>query len=451
MALCAHLRARHLRAALRRRDQPALHPLHPRRRPHRPGAGSRPRTRPQFAFTWNRVAGYATTVNTDNPTQIAPSLTSDETPLYPFVNTGADRRLRRPLRRRRLQQVHDQQRRVDPRAHLCRRQRSRASPSSTISASPRAATASPTSCRRPNGRPTSSPRCRTPTAGSTFWCTQATANTSRTSCPTTATPRSSGRRTPRPPRPPSRPWPVPAPRRSCSSHYPASGRQIPAGGAAGLAVPHERHRQVRPGRLLPEDHLLRRRLDPQRRARLGRLRPCTRRPARPSTRRSSSMVPQSRRPGDLPLGLVAACPSAGATRSAPTPSPPAAGGCRRAPSTQATWPLCEGQIVAAGDAAVTWASAIRLRDAVPARHQGGARRRLVLLARPGLRHGGRLPDRSKARLHRRAWSAAMNYEGGCNPVNVTYLEGLGLSASRDGQPVCAERPPRAPPSGIPIG
>jgi hypothetical protein len=35
------------------------------------------------------------------------------------------------------------------------------------------------------------------------------------------------------------------------------------------------------------------------------------------------------------------------------------------------------------------------------RHKGRPRRRMVLLARPGLRHGGRLPDQSQARVHRR--------------------------------------------------
>jgi hypothetical protein len=47
-----------------------------------------PDTASQFSFTWNCIKGYATTVNTANPTQAAPFLTSNETSLYPYVNTG---------------------------------------------------------------------------------------------------------------------------------------------------------------------------------------------------------------------------------------------------------------------------------------------------------------------------------------------------------------------------
>jgi hypothetical protein len=47
-----------------------------------------PSTAASFPFTWNCVAGYATTVNTENPTQKAPYLTSPSTSLFPFVNTG---------------------------------------------------------------------------------------------------------------------------------------------------------------------------------------------------------------------------------------------------------------------------------------------------------------------------------------------------------------------------
>jgi len=41
-----------------------------------------------FAFTWNTVASYATQVNSDNPPQIAPLLTNAAAQLYPFVNTA---------------------------------------------------------------------------------------------------------------------------------------------------------------------------------------------------------------------------------------------------------------------------------------------------------------------------------------------------------------------------
>ena len=43
---------------------------------------------PQFSFTWKTVAGYASTLNNNNPVQAAPTLGSEATSLYPFVNTG---------------------------------------------------------------------------------------------------------------------------------------------------------------------------------------------------------------------------------------------------------------------------------------------------------------------------------------------------------------------------
>jgi hypothetical protein len=47
-----------------------------------------PDSLPAYAFTWKCIGGYAATVNTANPPQIAPFLTSNETALYPYVNTG---------------------------------------------------------------------------------------------------------------------------------------------------------------------------------------------------------------------------------------------------------------------------------------------------------------------------------------------------------------------------
>jgi hypothetical protein len=43
---------------------------------------------PQFSFTWATIAGYASTVNSNNPAQRAPLLTSAAQSLYPYVNTG---------------------------------------------------------------------------------------------------------------------------------------------------------------------------------------------------------------------------------------------------------------------------------------------------------------------------------------------------------------------------
>jgi len=44
---------------------------------------------PQFAFTWKTIAGYASTANSNNPAQTAPLLTSEANSLYPFVTTGS--------------------------------------------------------------------------------------------------------------------------------------------------------------------------------------------------------------------------------------------------------------------------------------------------------------------------------------------------------------------------
>ncbi|MGH7996327.1 MAG: glycoside hydrolase family 9 protein [Opitutaceae bacterium] len=43
---------------------------------------------PKFAFTWKTIAGYARTANPDNPPQIAPLLTSERASLFPFVRRG---------------------------------------------------------------------------------------------------------------------------------------------------------------------------------------------------------------------------------------------------------------------------------------------------------------------------------------------------------------------------
>jgi hypothetical protein len=43
---------------------------------------------PQFAFTWSCIGGYASTANSENPAQTAPLLTSEAQSLYPYVNQG---------------------------------------------------------------------------------------------------------------------------------------------------------------------------------------------------------------------------------------------------------------------------------------------------------------------------------------------------------------------------
>jgi hypothetical protein len=42
-----------------------------------------------FAFTWQTVSNYSTQLNSDNPPQTAPILTNHNAQLYPFVNQGA--------------------------------------------------------------------------------------------------------------------------------------------------------------------------------------------------------------------------------------------------------------------------------------------------------------------------------------------------------------------------
>jgi len=43
---------------------------------------------PQFAFTWATIAGYGGAPNPDNPPQVAPALTGEASQLYPFVRHG---------------------------------------------------------------------------------------------------------------------------------------------------------------------------------------------------------------------------------------------------------------------------------------------------------------------------------------------------------------------------
>lgn len=42
----------------------------------------------EFAFTWSKIASYATQLNKDNPPQLAPKLTSEAAQLFPFVRKG---------------------------------------------------------------------------------------------------------------------------------------------------------------------------------------------------------------------------------------------------------------------------------------------------------------------------------------------------------------------------
>ncbi|HLP26854.1 MAG TPA: cellulase N-terminal Ig-like domain-containing protein, partial [Acidobacteriota bacterium] len=51
-------------------------------------AASVPLPASAFAFTWNTIATYANTTNSNNPAQTAPRLTSDSAQLFPFNRTG---------------------------------------------------------------------------------------------------------------------------------------------------------------------------------------------------------------------------------------------------------------------------------------------------------------------------------------------------------------------------
>ena len=47
-----------------------------------------PTTAAEYPFTWTTIAGYANQINSDNPTQIAPALTSPDAQLFPYINQG---------------------------------------------------------------------------------------------------------------------------------------------------------------------------------------------------------------------------------------------------------------------------------------------------------------------------------------------------------------------------
>ena len=52
-------------------------------------AASVPMPQSSFGFTWTTIAMYANVINSDNPAQIAPRLTSPSAQLFPFVRQGA--------------------------------------------------------------------------------------------------------------------------------------------------------------------------------------------------------------------------------------------------------------------------------------------------------------------------------------------------------------------------
>jgi len=113
--------------------------------------------------------------------------------------------------------------------------------------------------------------------------------------------------------------------------------------------------------------------------------------------------------------------------------------------------LCEEQVVAAGDDALGWSAANAYATPFP-------------LATKAVNGAGwyfsvdQASDMAVAFLldpkpaYVDALVGAMNYEGGCNPVNVTYLTGLGTRRQREVVSQYAQNDRRVlPPSGIPIG
>jgi len=113
--------------------------------------------------------------------------------------------------------------------------------------------------------------------------------------------------------------------------------------------------------------------------------------------------------------------------------------------------LCEGQVLAAGDDALSWsgkcAYATPFPPATKAVNGAGWYFSLDQASDMAVAYA---VNPKPAYLD--ALVGAMNFEGGCNPVNVTFLAGLGLRRQREVVDQFAQNDRRAlPPSGIPIG
>ncbi len=113
--------------------------------------------------------------------------------------------------------------------------------------------------------------------------------------------------------------------------------------------------------------------------------------------------------------------------------------------------LCERQVVAAADDALSWseknAYATPFPPATKAVNGAGWYFSLDQASDMAVAYA---IDPKPAYVN--ALVGAMNFEGGCNPVNITYLTGLGLRRQREVVDQYAQNDRRAlPPSGIPIG
>jgi hypothetical protein len=112
---------------------------------------------------------------------------------------------------------------------------------------------------------------------------------------------------------------------------------------------------------------------------------------------------------------------------------------------------CEGQVVAAGDDALDWsvksAYATPFPTATKAVNRAGWYFSVDQACDMAVAYA---IDPKPAYVD--ALVGAMNYEGGCNPVNVTFLAGLGTLRQREIVDQFAQNDRRVlPPSGIPIG
>ncbi len=113
--------------------------------------------------------------------------------------------------------------------------------------------------------------------------------------------------------------------------------------------------------------------------------------------------------------------------------------------------LCEGQVVAAGDDALDWSEKNAYATPFPSATKAvrGAGWYFSLDQASDMAVAYQIEPKA---AYIDALVGAMNYEGGCNPVNTAFLSGLGRRRQREVVDQYAQNSRRAlPPSGIPIG
>jgi hypothetical protein len=113
--------------------------------------------------------------------------------------------------------------------------------------------------------------------------------------------------------------------------------------------------------------------------------------------------------------------------------------------------LCEGQVVAAGDDALGWSRKSAYATPFPTATKAVNRAGWYFSVDQACDMAVAFAiDPKPAYID--ALVGAMNYEGGCNPVNITFLTGLGSRRQREIVDQYAQNNRRTlPPSGIPIG